>query len=53
MNSIAALVEAAIARFPEIAYQTVFGLNVVLQILARVWFALPRYNFNFAHARQG
>jgi MFS family permease len=30
-------------HYPEFAYQTAFGLNVVLQILAWVWFALPRY----------
>ena len=30
-------------HYPEIAYQTAFGLNIVLQILAWVWFALPRY----------
>jgi len=30
-------------HYPEIAYQTAFGLNVVLQILAWVWFVLPRY----------
>jgi len=29
-------------HYPEIAYQTAFGLNIVLQILAWLWFALPR-----------
>jgi MFS family permease len=30
-------------HYPEIAYQAAFGLNIVLQILAWVWFVLPRY----------
>jgi sugar phosphate permease len=29
-------------HYPEIAYQTAFALNLVLQIVAWVWFALPR-----------
>jgi MFS family permease len=29
-------------HYPEIAYQAAFGLNLVLQILAWIWFALPR-----------
>jgi MFS family permease len=29
-------------HYPEIAYQTAFALNLVLQIAAWVWFALPR-----------
>jgi len=29
-------------HYPEIAYQTAFGLNVILQISAWVWFVLPR-----------
>jgi MFS family permease len=29
-------------RYPEIAYQTAFALNLVLQIAAWIWFALPR-----------
>ena len=28
-------------HYPEIAYQTAFALNLVLQIVAWVWFALP------------
>ena len=29
-------------HYPEIAYQTAFALNLVLQIAAWIWFALPR-----------
>jgi MFS family permease len=29
-------------HYPEIAYQAAFALNLVLQIVAWVWFALPR-----------
>ena len=29
-------------HYPEIAYQTAFALNLALQIVAWVWFALPR-----------
>ena len=29
-------------HYPEIAYQTAFALNLVLQIVAWIWFALPR-----------
>lgn len=29
-------------HYPEIAYQTAFALNLVLQIVALVWFAFPR-----------
>jgi MFS family permease len=29
-------------RYPEIAYQTAFTLNLALQIVAGIWFALPR-----------
>ncbi len=29
-------------HYPEIAYQTAFALNLVLQILAWIWFAFPR-----------
>ena len=29
-------------HYPMIAYETAFGLNIVLQILAWLWFALPR-----------
>lgn len=28
-------------HYPEIAYQTAFALNLVLQIMAWIWFALP------------
>jgi MFS family permease len=28
-------------RYPEVAYQTAFAINVVFQIVAGVWFALP------------
>jgi len=28
-------------HYPEIAYQTAFALNLVLQIVAWIWFALP------------
>ena len=29
-------------HYPEIAYQTAFALNLVLQIAAWIWFAMPR-----------
>jgi predicted MFS family arabinose efflux permease len=29
-------------HYPEIAYQTAFALNLVFQIMAWIWFALPR-----------
>lgn len=29
-------------HYPEIAYQAAFGLNLVLQIAAWIWFAMPR-----------
>jgi hypothetical protein len=29
-------------HYPEIAYQTAFALNVILQIAAWVWFMMPR-----------
>jgi hypothetical protein len=28
-------------HYPEIAYQTAFAVNLVLQIVALIWFALP------------
>jgi MFS family permease len=30
-------------HYPEIAYQTAFALNLALQIVAGIWFALPRF----------
>jgi MFS family permease len=29
-------------HYPEVAYQTAFAINLVLQIIALVWFSLPR-----------
>ena len=31
-----------VGHYPEIAYQTAFALNLVFQIAAWIWFALPR-----------
>ena len=38
-------------HYPEIAYQTAFALNLVLQIVAWIWFALPRAFFRPSMAR--
>ena len=38
-------------HYPEIAYQTAFALNLVLQIVAWIWFALPRAFFRTSMAR--
>lgn len=34
-------------HYPEIAYQTAFGLNVSLQIAAGIWFAFPWFQARF------
>lgn len=38
-------------HYPEIAYQTAFGLNVSLQIAAGIWFALPWLKVRFRRWR--
>ena len=38
-------------HYPEIAYQTAFALNLVLQIVAWIWFAFPRAFFRPSMAR--
>jgi MFS family permease len=38
-------------RYPEIAYQTAFALNLVLQVAAWIWFALPRNPNGLAAAK--
>ncbi len=37
-------------HYPEVAYQTAFALNLVLQIAAWIWFALPWAFLRFSTA---
>ena len=39
-------------HYPEIAYQTAFGLNVVLQMMAWLWFIMPRVSLRTPVALQ-